>query len=60
MGVFEPSQPLGIIPGRKETVIRRYILVKRTTKAEIRLEEQSEIPERCRENLWNKIQLKRS
>ena len=31
----------------------------RTNKAEIRPEEQSEKTERCRENLWNEIQLKR-
>ena len=47
---FEPSQPLGIISGLKETFIKRYI-VERTNKAEIRPEEQSEKTERCRENL---------
>ena len=36
---------------------KRYI-VERTSKAEIRPEEQSEKAETCRENLWNKIQLK--
>ena len=56
---FEPSDLLGIISGLKETFIKRYT-VKRTNKAEIRQEEQSEIPERCRENIWFKIQLKRS
>ena len=29
-----------------------------TNKAELRLEEQSEKAESCRENLWNEIQLK--
>ena len=38
-------------------MIKRYI-VKRISKAEIRLEEQSEKAENCRENLWNEIQLK--
>ena len=38
---FEPSQPLGIILGLKETFMKRYI-VERTTKEEIRQEEQSE------------------
>ena len=54
---FEPSQPLGITSGLKETFINRYI-VKRTNKAEMRPEEQSEKTESCRENLWNEIQLK--
>ena len=35
----------------------RYV-VEKTNKAEIRSEEQSEIAESCRENLWNEIQLK--
>ena len=38
---FEPSQPLGIISGLKETFIKRYT-AKRTNMAEVRLEEQSE------------------
>ena len=54
---FEPSQPLGIISGLKETFIKRY-MVERTNKAEIRPEEQSEEVESCRENLWNEMQLK--
>ena len=54
---FEPSQPLGIISGLKETFIKTYI-VERTNKAEMRPEEQSEKAESCRENLWNEIQLK--
>ena len=37
--------------------MQRYI-VERTNKAEIRLEEQSEKAESCRENSWNEIQLK--
>ena len=37
--------------------MKRYI-VERTNKAEIRQEEQSEKTESCRQNLWNKIQLK--
>ena len=55
--MFEPSQPLGIISGLKEIFIKRYI-VEKTNKAEIRLEEQSEKMESCRENLWNEIELK--
>ena len=42
-----------------ETFIKRYV-VERTSKAEIRPEEQSEKVESCRENLWNDIQLKRA
>ena len=38
---FEPSQPIRIISGLKETFIKRHI-VERTNKAEIRSEEQSE------------------
>ena len=54
---IEPTQPLGIISGLKETSIQRYI-VERTNKAELRSEEQSEKTESCRENLLNEIQLK--
>ena len=55
---FEPSQPLGITSGLKETFIKSYI-VERTNKAEIRPEEeQSEKTKSCRENLWNEMQLK--
>ena len=54
---FEPSQPQRIIPGLRETFIRRY-MVERTNKAEIRREEESEKAESYRENLWNEIQLK--
>ena len=46
---FEPSQPLGIISGLKETFIKRYV-AERTSTAEIRPEEQSEKAESCREN----------
>ena len=55
---FKPSQPQRIISGLKETFIKRYI-VKRTNKAKLRPEEQSEKAESCREILWNEIQLKR-
>ena len=44
---FEPSQPLGIISGRKETFIKRYV-VERTDKAELRPQEQSEKTGSCR------------
>ena len=46
--------------GLRETFIKRY-RVERTNnlnKADIKLEDQSEKAESCRENLWNKIQLK--
>ena len=54
---FEPSQPLWIISGLKETFTKRY-RVRRTNKAEIRPEEQSQKTESCQENWWDKIQLK--
>ena len=54
---FEPSQPLGITSGLKETFIKRKT-VEKTNKAEIRPKEQSEKTESCRENLWKEIQLK--
>ena len=54
---FEPSQPLRIISGLKETFIKRYI-VERTNKTEIKPEEQSGKTEKCWEKLWNEIQLK--
>ena len=53
---FEPSQPQGIISGLKETFIKRYI-VERTSKAELRPQEQNEKTQSCQENLWNEIQL---
>ena len=43
--------------GLRETLFKRYI-VERTNKAKIKLEEQSEKAESCRENLCNEIQLK--
>ena len=55
---FEPSQPLGIISGLKETFRRRYI-AQRTTKAEIRPEELSEKTESCRENSCDEITVER-
>ena len=48
---FEASQPQRIISGLRETVIKRRV-VERTSKAEIRPEEQSEKAESFRENLW--------
>ena len=54
---FKPSQPQKIVSGPRETFIDRYI-VERTSKAEIRPEEQSEKAESCRENSWDEIQLK--
>ena len=41
----------------RETLIKRYT-VERTSKAEIRLGEQSEKTENCWENSWNEIQFK--
>ena len=43
--------------GLKETFIKRHV-VERTSKAEIRPEEQSEETESLREKSWNEIQLK--
>ena len=54
---FKPSQPQRIISGLRETFIKRYI-VERTSKAEIRPEEQIGKAESFRENLWKEIQLK--
>ena len=45
------------ISGLRENVIKRYI-VEKTSKAEIRPEEQSEEAGSRRENLWNETQLK--
>ena len=53
---FKPSQPQRIISGLKETLIKRYI-VERTSKAEMKPEEQSKKAESCRENSQNEIQL---
>ena len=52
---FEPSQPLGITSGLKETSMNRCI-VERTSMAEIMPEEQK--TQSCWENLWKEIQLK--
>ena len=54
---FECSQPQRSTSALRETFIKRYV-VEWTNKAEIRPEEQSEKAESCRENLWNKIQVK--
>ena len=54
---FEPSQPLRITSGLKETFINRYV-VERTNKTEIRPKEQSEKTRSSKENLWNEMQLK--
>ena len=54
---LELSQPPGIISGLKETFIKRHT-VERTSKAEIRPEEQVEKTQSCLENLWDEIQLK--
>ena len=54
---FEPSQPLRIIPGLKETFIKRHT-IERANKAEIKQEDQSEKTESFGENLWNEVQLK--
>ena len=43
---------------RAEGDFHKKYTVETTNKAEIRPEEQSEKAESCRENLWNKIQLK--
>ena len=43
----------------RETFLKRYI-AERTNKAEIRLEEESEKAESCRENLWNEMQFERA
>ena len=51
------SKPQRIISGLKETFIKRSP-VEGSNKAEVRPEEESEKTESCRENLWNKIQLK--
>ena len=56
---FKPREPQWITSGLKETFIKGYI-AERTNKAEIRLEQQSEKAESCRENLRKEIQLKGS
>ena len=57
--MIEPSEPLQITSGLKETFKEKYT-VERTNKAEIRLKVKSEKKESCREKLWNEIQLKGS
>ena len=52
-----PSEPQRIVSGLGETFIKGYI-VERTSKGEIRLAEQSQKSESCREDSWNEIQLK--
>ena len=54
---FMPSQPQRIKSGLMDTFLERYI-AERTSRAEIRPDEQSEKAESSRENLWNEIQLK--
>ena len=54
---FEPSQPQRILSGLRET-FRKRCIVERTDTAKMTADEQSEKEESCRENLWNKIQLK--
>ena len=54
---FKPSQPQRITSGLRETFIKRCI-VERTSKAEIRPEQQSEKAKSCQENLLNEMQLK--
>ena len=43
---------------RTEGDFHKEIIVERTNKAEITLEEQSEKLKSCQENVWNKTQLK--
>ena len=54
---FEPSEPLGIISGLTEALIKRS-MVEKTNKAEIRREGQNEKKGELSGELWNKIQLK--
>ena len=58
---FKPSQPQRIKSGlifiKKETFIKENVAEK-TSKAEIRREEQNGKAESCRETLWTEIQLK--
>ena len=56
---MRPVNLLGIISGLKVTFIKRHV-VERTNEAQIRLEEQCEKKESCREGLWNEIRLKGS
>ena len=54
---FMPSQPQRVLPGLRETFIKKYVAAM-TSEAEIRPEGQSEKAESCRENLGNELQLK--
>ena len=55
---FEPSQPLGITSGLKETSKKnkKKPIGERTNKAAIRPEKQSEKTESCREILCNTVE----
>ena len=58
VGALSPINHKGLLlSGLREPFIRRYI-VERTSKAEIRPEEQNGKAENGRENLWNEMQLK--
>ena len=58
IGFFIPvNHYIRITSGLKETFIKRQ-MAQRTSKSEIRPEEQSEKTESCREHLWNEIHLK--
>ena len=50
-----PGQPQKIMSGLRETFKNRY-LVEKISRGEY--DQKSEKAERCRENLWNEIQLK--
>ena len=54
---IKPSQPQRITLGLRGIFTKRYI-VERTSKTEIRQEEQSEKANIRRESLWNEMQLK--
>ena len=61
-----PSSPIRVAAHGKRAgslkpfreIFRKRYIVERTNKAEIRVGEQSEKAESCRENLWNEIQVK--
>ena len=50
---FEPSQPLGIISGLKETFMKRYIYLKGPIRQRSDRENRVRNWRFCRENLWN-------
>ena len=56
------SAPSQLSPRRVQQTFKQkdanYYIVERTNKAEIRPEEQRDKVERCRESLWNEMQLK--